>query len=55
MIVMIIMIVMIVMIIMMMMMVRMGDGFAGHSASGLAFLLLGNWFAVMFHHHRYHH
>jgi len=25
---------------------RMGDGFAGHSASGLAFLLLGNWFAI---------
>jgi len=24
----------------------MGDGFAGHSASGLAFLLLGNWFAI---------
>ena len=32
----------------------MGDGFAGHSASGLAFLLLGNWFAVhphILHHH----
>lgn len=24
----------------------MGDGFAGHSASGLAFLLLSNWFAI---------
>ena len=38
---------MIIMIIIMIM-ISMGDGFAGHSASGLAFLLLGNWFAVIF-------
>ena len=35
------------------MVISMGDGFAGHSASGLAFLLLGNWFAVIIGHYYY--